>query len=99
MSHLPDRPGLPVQVFAAQSQPARNHGIDATALPPSLGIADVSCLIALIVGIPTLDDDCCLIAGFRLPEPALPEIGEPAVSRIRPPEIFEGVSFPHQLSE
>ncbi len=99
LSHLPDRPGLPVQVFAAQSQAAGNHGIDATALPPSLGLSDVSCLTASIVGIPTLDDDCCLIAGFRLPKPALPEIGEPAVSCIRPPEILQGVSFPHQLSE
>ena len=99
MSHLPDRPGLPIQVFAAQSQAAGYCGVDATALAPSPSLSGVSGLIALIVGIPTLDDDSCLITGFWLPKPALPEIGEPAVSCLRPPEILQSVGFPHQLSE
>jgi hypothetical protein len=29
----------------------------------------------------------------------LTEIGKPAASGIRPPELLKGVGFPHQLSE
>jgi hypothetical protein len=99
LSHLPDRPGLPIQVFAAQSQAAGNCGVDATARLPSPSVSSISGLIASIVEIPTLDNDSCSITGFRLSQPALPEIGELAVSCLRPPEILQSVGFSHQLSE